>query len=199
MTGRLNASRAIDAMWRRATSKAWIHEARIDGYCLPLRGGVWPERCFIPTRRMVPEHEKFVDKAVAELERFGCVRTWGDMVHDGIAHGERPHCVMPLLVGLKSSGSFRLIHDGRHLNKFLLDLPFNMESVNEFIQQLRQGDRMFVIDITSAYHHIGINQRFWTLLAFEWRGRFYCYCCLPFQCCISKPRLDHLQLIAVLK
>jgi len=33
-----------------------------------------------------------------------------------------------------------------------LDLPFNMESLYEFIEQLRQGDRMFVIDITSAHH-----------------------------------------------
>ena len=123
-----------------------IHEARINGYCLPLRGGVWPERCFIPTRRMVPEHGKFVDKAVAELERFGCVRSWDDMVRDGIAHGER----------LTASCPYSSL-DGCHLNKFLLDLPFKMESVNDFIQQLRQGDRMFVIDLTSAYHHIGIN------------------------------------------
>ena len=180
VTGRLNASRAIDTMWRRATSKEWIHEARTNGYCLPLRGGVWPDSCFFPSRRMNPEHEAFVDKAVAELERFGCVCAWDDMVRSGIARGDRPHCVMPLLVAPKSSGGFRLIHDGRHLNKFLLDLPFNMKSVREFIEQLRQGDRMFVIDITSAYHHIGINRRFWTLIAFEWRGRFYCYCCLPF-------------------
>jgi len=129
---------------------------------------------------MVPEHEKFVDAAVTELERFGCVHAWDDMVRDGIAHGERPHCVMPLLVAPKSSGGFRLIHDGRHVNKFLLNLPFNMESVHEFIEQLRQGDRMFVIDITSAYNHIGINQHIGTLIAFEWRDRFYCYCCLPF-------------------
>ena len=69
------------------------------------------------------------------------------MVRDDIAYGERPHCAMT-----RSSGGFRPIHDGRHLSKFQLDLPFNMESLYEFIEQLRQGDRMFVIDITSAHH-----------------------------------------------
>ena len=46
------------------------------------------------------------------------------MARDDIAYGERPHCAMP-----RSSGGFRPIHDGRHLNKFQLDLPFNMESL----------------------------------------------------------------------
>jgi len=127
-------------MWLRATPRADLHRWRdpAHGVEFPLTGGAWPPSCLLNHNCIRPEDEEFVDTAVAELVRFGAVKTWDEM-----------------------------------------------ESVQQFIDQLHQGARLFVVDITSAYFHVPVAKRFWTLIAFQWRGTSFCFVCLPFGLRIS--------------
>ncbi len=92
---------------------------------------------------------------------------------------------MPLIVGEKSSSTpekrkFRLIHDCRYVNEFLVLRPFKLEQLPGLVKQLQRNDRLFAADITSAYHHVEIAARFRTLFGFTFDGIDYVYNWLPF-------------------
>ena len=63
--------------------------------------------------------------------------------------------------------------NGRYINGFLNKIPFSMERLKDFVKQLRPRDRLFAIDISSAYHHVMIAPRFRTLLGFTFEGVDY--------------------------
>ena len=98
------------------------------------------------------------------------------------AKGAGPRLVMPLIVEPKPGrpGKFRLIHDCRHLNKLLDKSPFKMENLADFVKQLSFRDKLFSIDIESAYHHVEVTPRHRTLLGFRFEGVTYVYNVLPF-------------------
>ena len=92
---------------------------------------------------------------------------------------------MPLIVTEKPLSTaenlkLRLIHDSRYINGFLNKIPFSMERLKDFVKQLRTHDRLFAIDISSAYHHVMIAPRFQTLLGFTFEGVDYVYDTLCF-------------------
>jgi hypothetical protein len=137
-----------------------------------------------------PEYMAWTRTAIDELVKMGSVATWEDHVATGHGRGDRPHCVMPLLVGEKGSSTpealkLRLIHDCRFINLFVEKRHFTLERLSNYLKQLREGDKQIVIDITSAYHHVEIAARFRTLLGFWFEGRYYVYNCLPFGLAIS--------------
>ena len=65
-------------------------------------------------------------------------------------------------------------------SEFLNNIPFSMEHLTDFVKQLRQRDRLFAIDISSAYHHVMIAPWFQTLLGFTFEGVDYVYDTLCF-------------------
>ena len=79
---------------------------------------------------------------------------------------------MPLIVEPKPGrpGKFRLIHDCRHLNKLLDKWPFEMVNLTDFARQLSLLDKLFSIDIESAYHHVEVVPRHRTPLGFRFEG-----------------------------
>ena len=89
---------------------------------------------------------------------------------------------MPLIVEPKPGrpGRFRLIHDCRFLNVLLDKWPFTMESLAQFVKALCFMDKLFFVDIESAYHHIEIAPRHRTLLGFRFECVTYVYNALPF-------------------
>ena len=137
-----------------------------------------------------PEYMAWTRTAIDELVKMGSVATWEDHVATGHGQGDRPHCVMPLLVGEKGSSTpealkLRLIHDCRFINLFVEKHHFTLERLSNYLKQLREGDKQIVIDITSAYHHVEIAARFRTLLGFWFERRYYVYNCRPFGLAIS--------------
>ena len=114
---------------------------------------------------------------------MGAVSTWADHVCAGHATGDKPWLIMPLIVEPKPGrpGRFRLIHDCRFLNVLLDKWPFTMESLAQFVKELSFMDKLFSVDIESAYHHIEIAPRHRTLLlCFRFEGVIYVYNVLPF-------------------
>ena len=178
-------------MWRAHSASEWLHDVRLNGLQLPLIEGKFPPQSHVSENCIpVGEQLEWARGAVAELEKFGAVSKWSNVLATGGASSPRPHVIMPLIVGEKSSSTpekrkFRLIHDCRYVNKFLEQRPFKLEQLPEFVKQLQRDDRLFVADITSAYHHVEIAKRFRTLLGFTFDGIDYVYNCLPFGLSVS--------------
>ena len=59
-------------------------------------------------------------------------------------------------------------------------LPFKMERLRDFVKQLCADDTLWSIDLLSAYSHAEVNERFRTLIGFNFEGTDYVYNCLPF-------------------
>jgi len=189
VTGRLQEAEA-SKVWRASSSDPWLHDVRENGLQLPLINGVWPPRHTGNANCIKTEYMEWTRTAINELVQMGSVATWEKHVAAGHGHGDRPHCVMPLLVGEKGSSTpealrLRLIHDCRFMNFFIEKRHFTLEKLPDYLKQLCQGDKQIVIDITSAYHHVEIAARFRTLLGFWFEGQFYVYNCLPFGLAIS--------------
>ncbi len=143
----------------------WIEE----GYDIPCKKqpDSWNQR----NRKGAMEHSAFLDGYLPKLVEQGAVQEVK----------ERPWGVSPLNVVPKSTaGKFRLILDLRHLNKFVEEFTFNMETLSRRRGGFRRGDWMFTLDLESGYFHLPIRPSDRRLLGFEWRGRWYVFCVLPF-------------------
>ena len=173
---------SADAAWRRYTDSAFLHRVRQHGLELPLTGGVYPAPFDAGANSIKPEYTDWTRKAIAELNAVGAISTWIDHVRAGHATGDTPWLIMPLIVEPKPGrpGKFRLIHDCRHLNALLDKFPFKMESLDQFVKQLSFMDKLFSVDIESAYHHIEIAPRHRTLVGFRFENVTYVYNVLPF-------------------
>jgi hypothetical protein len=111
-----------------------------------------------------------VSEAVAKLVVTGAVRQVRD----------RPFIVSPLGVVPKGLDKLHLILDLRYVNGFLDIASFKYESIKEVIHLAKFRDFLFTVDLKTGYHHVDIDPQFWQFLGFEWKGRYYVFCQLPF-------------------
>ena len=128
-------------------------------------------------------------ETVETLLSSGAVQRWTDLAPElrraGHAAGARPHVVMPVLCGEKSSSTpedrkLRFIHDCRFLNNLLEKWHFSLEQLRDFVKCLSKGDLLIKADLKSAYHHVEVALRFRTLLGFTFDGIDYVWAVLPF-------------------
>ena len=142
-------------MWRAHSASEWLHDVRLNGLQLPLINGKLPPQSHVDVNRIpAGEQLEWARGAVAELEQFSAVSKWSDVLSEGTASSPRP--------------------------QFLEARPFKLEQLPGFVKQLQRNDRLFVADITSAYHHVVIAKRPRTPLGFTFDGIDYVYTCLPF-------------------
>ena len=150
--GRLKAF--ID-QWRSAHAPAWILDIIQAGFLLPFKGGVTPPRYHNDRNHW---HDPGAEQwAADEIER---------MLHLGAVElsDEVPHCVMPLRDARKGSWTaerpaWRLCHNQRFLNRYMVRFKFKLDSLREFAKAIGHGDFLFAIDLTSAYTHILIHPK----------------------------------------
>ena len=184
-------------MWRKNTDDKYVLDALDNGVELPFRDGVAPPPYRANRNHIAEDDMDWAREAIVELERHGAVKRWDVLRREVLAAtgkdvGAHPHAVMPLIVADKSSSTpekrmRRLIHDCRYINGFLnMEFKkFTLEQLRDFVKTLKAGDRLITIDITAAYHHVSIADRFRTFLGFEFEGVEYVYCVLPFGLSVS--------------
>ena len=81
---------------------------------------------------------------------------------------------------------WRLVFDGRHLNRYLRDMGCRYETARRLCTMLQRGDWMVSLDLASGFHHVPIHPAFREFLTFEIDGLGHFECCaLPFGLNIS--------------
>ena len=93
---------------------------------------------------------------------------------------EMPRCVSPLKVVPKKSGKFRLICDLRYINEHCVIPHFSSEDVSILPQIMGTHDRAVTLDLRDGFYHFSIHPDFRTYLGFQFEGRWYVWCRLPF-------------------
>ena len=122
-----------------------------------------PERCVFDNPSFTRDQSSF---ARAELSK---------LLSEGIVE-----CVSPLKVIPKKNGKFRLICDLRFVNEYC-DIPhFSSEDVSVLPQIMGTNDRAVTIDLRDGFYHFPIHPAYRTYLGFQYGGRWYVWCRLPF-------------------
>ena len=128
--------------------------------------------CPIPSRLpFSKEGQEAIDQEVEILLEKGAV---------SLAHLPSPGFYGRLFVVPKNSGGFRPVLDLSILNRYLLQIPFRMESPWSVRESIRQGDWATSLDLQDAYFHVLVHPRDRRYLRFSWRGRAYEFNVLPF-------------------
>ena len=136
-----------------------------NGYKIPFT--THPPPFAAANNRSSREHPDFVEKAIGELLKNGCIQ----------AVDVEPYCCNPLTVA-GNNEKLRLVLDLRHVNKYVDMKHFKHEDLHTFADMFEEGDFFFIFDLKSGYHHISIHADFIKFLGFKWtfkNGRTICY------------------------
>ena len=69
----------------------------------------------------------------------------------------------------------------RYVNQAIVVPKFKMETLSLLLSELlRANDFMVSFDLKSGFWHIPLASKAQQYVAFSWRGKFYCFCRLPF-------------------
>ena len=108
-------------------------------------------------------------------------------VIERIPREEAPY-VMPTFSVAKTNGKVRLILDCRCINVFIKERRFKMANWLKLNRQVRRRMRGITIDLSSAFHHLGVEWVLRRLLCFRYDSVTFRYIGLPFGL-RSAPRL----------
>ena len=81
----------------------------------------------------------------------------------------------------KVTGGWRPVIDLSHLNEFVLQTPFQLETVASVLLSIREGDFLTSIDLKDAYFQIPVHQSLRKLLRFMSEGAVYQFKALCFE------------------
>ena len=118
--------------------------------------------------------------------RYHFRRTSGISSTTGLAPGGREDVVQRCLGNRPRSGSRLLqssskpVIDFSHLNEFVQETPFKMETVASVLLSVREGDFLASIDLKDAYFQIPVHQSSRKLLRFLSKGTVYQFKALCF-------------------
>lgn len=80
----------------------------------------------------------------------------------------------------KKTGDLRPVINLRPLNKFIVQKHFKMESLQNAIHLIKEGDFMVTIDMKDAYFAIPIHTPHRKFLRFIWKNQVFQFAALPF-------------------
>ena len=86
----------------------------------------------------------------------------------------------PLLSVKEGGGGRRPIINLKPLNHYIKNKPFHMSTLKDVSQTIRQDDWSITVDLKDAFLHIPIHSEYHRFLQFQWKGRTYQFCRLPF-------------------
>lgn len=133
----------------------------------------FPPRPLTPLPPHLGDARSVMREKIQELVATGAARE--------CAKGEVPWVIAPIDLVVNSAGTkARLIHDLRGLNQFLEAPEFKFPSLRAWVKGVRKDALLVGVDWTSAYHAIKLTAESQLLCGFEWEGRLYVFCVLPF-------------------
>ena len=88
-------------------------------------------------------------------------------------------CLSPMFLREKKDNNHRLILNLKELNKFVLHYHFKMDTLKSALNMTMKRCFMALIGLNDAYYSVPIYNSVQILFAFEFKGKFYKYECLP--------------------
>jgi len=131
-----------------------------------------PPRTRFRNHLLSPAHTSFVSSEIQRELRIGAIRRWGT-----VGDATPPRLVLP--VGVEPSKP-RKLNDGRFLNLWCKDSPFQFEGLHMLPALVDKGEYAYNVDDVSGYFHVSLTERSQEFFGFEWEGVYYVYTALNF-------------------
>lgn len=131
-----------------------------------------PAALRFPNHRSVEDYPAFVRDEIAALCGTGAVMQ--------LPAGQRPLIVNPLGVADNKNPKLRLILDPFYPNLLFRYEQLRYEQLADVTHYLSPTDWATTTDEKSGYHHQVLHPSVWSLLGFEYEGRYYVFTHLPF-------------------
>ena len=158
--------------WRDRGAEPWVVEVLRIGYCLPFLRA--PPLSSVPIP--MPSYSPTSIKGAALEVTLGLIAKGAVE----LAPLPSPGFYSRLFVVWKTSGSWRLVIDLFHLNRFVDVSPFQMETIQSVLLSVRQGDWMASIDLKEAYLQVPVHPASRHFLRFVFRDTVYQFKALCF-------------------
>lgn len=156
--------------WKNITDNWWVLDSIKNG--VKLQFDETPIMDSMPTEYYGNSaNEKIIDNEINELLKKGAIELVTDTENDS----DNTFYSRIFVVPKKEKGKWRAVLDLRELNKFVTKKHFKMEGLQEVREALHKGDYMTRIDLTDAYYHVKIDNKYKDYLRFKWRGKTYRY------------------------
>jgi predicted aspartyl protease len=121
--------------------------------------------------RVPLQYEQAVEEEIESLKQRGIIRTSTSPWRFGI------------VVAPKPNGKIRMCIDYRPLNTITIKNAYPMPRIDEILDALGKAKIFSVIDATSGYHQIAMEEDDIEKTAFAWKGQLFEYTRMPFGLC----------------
>ena len=121
------------------------------------------------------EFKDFMNEQVQEWVNLGVLRKWSEVKE--ASDPDIPIVVSPL--GIEPNKP-RAIWDGRYVNEFCRDIPFNMDNAARVAEIAWPNTYFFKLDHKNGYLHIPLHKQSWKFFGILWEGVYYVITVLPF-------------------
>ena len=178
--------------WERLTSDASILQI-ISGDCIEFLSDP-PSQVSHPPNSIPRNHITLVDREIK------CLLDKGVIVPCDHEPGE---FISPIFTVPKKDGNVRLILNLYHLNMFIKNSHFKMDTIHTILRLVTPNCWMVSLDLKDAYYSVKIHSDFHKYLKFTYHGSLYKYTVFPngLSTCprkftkMMKPPLSHLRLL----
>ena len=177
--------------WERLTSDASILQI-ISGDRIEFLSDP-PSQVSYPPNSIPRNHMSLVDKEIKSLLGKGVIVS---------CDHEPGEFISPIFTVPKKDGMVRLILNLKHLNLFIKNSHFKMDTIHTILKLVTPNCWMVSLDLKDAYYSVKIHADFQKYLKFTYHGLLYKYTVFPngLSTCprkftkMMKPPLSHLRL-----
>lgn len=123
------------------------------------------------SKRVPLQYDQLVEEEIASLKSRGIIRPSTSPWRFG------------MVVAPKPNGKIRICIDYRPLNLITKKNAYPMPRIDEILDALSKAKILSIIDATSGYHQIAMEEEDIQKTAFAWKGQLYEYIRMPFGLC----------------
>lgn len=162
-------------------ARKWLREGvNVEHYFRKFKGNfkgknydcATPPEAYFPNSSSCRHFGGFISSTIIEKIKSGTILVWGK-VGDCVP----PHLILPLTVEHIKP---RLCHDERFLNLWVMDKPFQLDTLKELPRLVGRNHFMASVDDKSGYDHVRVSERSKSYFGFQFGGWFFVYNTIPF-------------------
>ena len=162
--------------WQAIGAESWVLSVLRNGYRIPFLDSPPPLAC---TPISFPPYQSGSPRSLVlgkEIEQM-LIKDVMEIILD-----PDPSFYSSLFLVGKVTGGWRPVFDLSHLNGFVQQTPFKMETLASVLLSVRDGNFLASIDLKDAYFQIPVHQASRKLLRFLWGGVVYQFKALCMDC-----------------
>lgn len=159
-------------VWRKIQSSETVLNWLKNGVDIPLTQT--PKPFVLKNRHFSVVEQRFIQSEIKRLRDLKVI-----VPDDSLQY------ISPIACVPKSNNKHRLVFDLRFLNSHVCTQKFKYEDINCVLDLIEKNDKIVTVDIKDGFLHVPISKESQKYLGFQFEGKRYKWCRLPFGLSVS--------------